>query len=143
MHKHFLMLIACLLLSPSASAAALTSEQLPGFTAKVMASASKGDLAAAFTALKPYIRIPESELEALRLGTLSQRDQLAARIGKPVGYECFPIELRGQYLAKITCIERTERHALPWRFFFYRTAEGWTLNSFTWNDNLPSLFLPN
>lgn len=143
MHKHFLTLIACLLLSPSAMAAALTTEQLPGFATKVMASVGKGDHAAAFAALKPYIRIPESELEALRLGTLSQRDMLAARLGKPVGYECFPIELRGQYLARITCIERTEKHALPWRFFFYRTPDGWTLNSFIWNDNLPSLFPEN
>jgi hypothetical protein len=135
--------IACIatLLSPAAASAdVLKTEDLSDFAGKVMVAASRGDLASAFATLKPYVRIPESELEALRAGTLSQRDMALTRFGKPVGHECYPIELRGQYLARITCIERTEKHALPWRFYFYRTPDGWTLNSFIWNDNLPSLF---
>lgn len=137
--------IACIatLLSPGATAAdVLKTEDLPDFASRVMVAISRGDLESAFAAIKPYIRIPESELEALRAGTLSQRDMALARFGRPVGHECYPIEVRGQYLARITCVERTEKHALPWRFYFYRTPDGWTLNSFTWNDNLPSLFPP-
>jgi len=46
----------------------------------------------------------------------------------------------GQSLVMVTCIEKTEKHALPWLFYFYKSPQGWVLNSFVWNDNLPSLF---
>jgi len=143
MRKHLVTIIAGLLLAPPAIAEVLTTEQLPGFTDRIMVKVGQGDLDGAFVAIKPYLIIPPSELEVLRLSTMSQREMVAGRFGKTVGYECLPKELRGQYVARITCIERTEKHALPWRFYFYLTPTGWVLNTFIWNDNLPSLFPAN
>lgn len=136
-------ILGCSLFAAGASAAVLKTEELEGFTVKVMTKVGKGDLAGAFTEMKPYVIVPDAEFETLKLGTKSQRDMLGGRFGKAVGYECFGIEKRGASLVRIICIEKTEKHALPWRFYFYRAPKGWVLNSFYWNDQLPSLFPAN
>jgi succinate dehydrogenase/fumarate reductase flavoprotein subunit len=135
-------LLGCTVLASSASAAVLKAEELATFTTKVMAKVGKGDLAGAFAEMKPYTIVPSAEFETLKLGTKSQRDMVGGRFGKTIGHECFGAEKRGESLIRITCIEKTEKHALPWRFYFYRTPTGWVLNSFYWNDQLPALFPP-
>jgi hypothetical protein len=137
------LVLGCGLLTSNASAATLKTEELEAFTTKVMTKVGKGDFAGAFADMKPYLIVPEAEFETLKAATKSQRDLVGGRFGKAVGYECFKIENRGESLARITCIEKTEKHGLPWRFFFYRSPKGWVLNSFYWNDQLPSLFPPN
>jgi hypothetical protein len=42
-------------------------------------------------------------------------------------------------LLKLTYIEKTERHALPWMFYFYRSPTGWVLNTFVWHDQMQNL----
>ncbi len=107
-----------------------------------MAKVAAGDLDGAFNAMKPYLVIPSAEFDALVVNTKAQRGLAGTRYGKIVGSECFGQKKLGQSLVMVTSIEKAEKHALPWLFYFYKSPQGWVLNSFVWNDNLPSLFSP-
>ena len=107
---------------------------------QVMAAVVKGGMSPAFEAMKPYVLIPESEFQSLALASKSQRDQFGARYGKTIGYEFIGQRKLGESLIRLTYIEKTEKHALPWMFYFYKTPSGWALNSFSWNDRMPQLF---
>ena len=110
------------------------------FTETLMAKVAAGDLDGAFQAMKPYLVIPQAEIDALAMNTKAQRGMAGTRYGKVVGSECLEQKKLGESLARITCIEKTQNHALPWLFYYYKSPRGWVLNSFVWNDNLPSLF---
>lgn len=125
----------------SARADVLGSEvQFLKLTETVMAKVGQGDLDGAFAAMKPYVVIPAAEFDAITATTRAQRAKAGTRFGKSVGWECLDHEKAGESVARVICYEKTEKHALPWLFYFYKTPRGWVLNSFTWNDNLPSLF---
>jgi hypothetical protein len=74
------------------------------------------------------------------LQTKALRDQVGGRYGKPVGFEFISLKKAGESVMQYIYIEKTEEHALPWRFIFYRSPSGWVLNSFSWNDNIKLLF---
>ena len=114
--------------------------ELRTFANSVMAEVGSGDLDAAFALMKRYSVIPPTEFDVVTLNTKAQRDQLGGRFGAAVGYEFISESKVGQSLVRLTYIEKTERHALPWMFFFYRSPEGWVLNSFIWHDQFPNLF---
>lgn len=106
----------------------------------VMTKVAKGNLSAAFDAMKPYVVISEAEFQSAALNSKAQRDQFGIRYGKTVGYEFIGQKKIGESLIRLTYMEKTEKHALPWMFYFYRTPSGWMLNSFSWNDQIPQLF---
>lgn len=106
----------------------------------VMAKVGANDLDGAFKAIQPFAVIADSEFQSAVLSSKAQRERYGARYGKAVGYECIDQKKVGESLVKILCIEKTERHALPWSFYFYRSPKGWVLNSFNWNDQLPAIF---
>ena len=110
------------------------------FGERVMASVARGDLDGAFAAMKPYIVVSEAEFDAAVLQSRAQRQQFQARYGRTLGYELIDEKRLGSSLVRLTYIEKTEKHALPWRMYFYKAPAGWVLNSFVWNDQLPQLF---
>ena len=127
----------------SARADTLESElQFVKLTETVMAKVAQGNIEGALKEIKPYVVIPEAEFDALVAQTKAQRGLAGTRFGKPVGWECLQHRKAGLSVAKVTCYEKTELHALPWLFYFYKSPRGWVLNSFAWNDNLPLLFAP-
>jgi hypothetical protein len=117
-----------------------TEPELRPFGDKIMAALVKGGISAAFAGMKPYVLIPNSEFESLSLASKAQRDQFGARYGKTIGFEFIGQKKVGDSLVRLTYIEKTEKHVLPWIFFFYRTPTGWALNSFVWNDQMTQLF---
>lgn len=134
--------ITSLFLSGASFAGILKSEaDLLPLSDGIMQSVAKGDIAKAFEKIKPYTIIPPAEFDSVAFGSISQRDQFGIRYGKTVGYEFISNKKVGNSLIKITYIEKTEKHALPWSFYFYKTPDGWVLNSFSWNDQMPQLFL--
>lgn len=106
---------------------------------KIMGQVAKNDLAGAFALMKPYVVIPETELQAQALQTKSQRDQYGVRYGKTVGYEFIKEKRAGDSILGLAYIEKTEKHALPWLFIFYKAPNGWVLNSFLWNDQIQNV----
>lgn len=132
-----------LTIAGSAGADKLKSEaELRPFGDRVMATVVKAGMPAAYDLLKPYLLIPESEFQSVVRSSKSQRDQFAVRYGRTLGYEFVGSRKAGESLVRIVYIEKTEKHALPWTFYFYKTPAGWVLNAFHWNDQVPALFFP-
>lgn len=117
-----------------------TEKEAKQLAEKVMELVAKGDVAAAFNALKPFAAISENELQGMALQSKAQRDQYGARFGNSVGYELVCERKLGTSLQQFVFIEKTETHALPWMFVFYKSPTGWMLNSFTWSDQLSNAF---
>ena len=138
--KRLMLALVVTLQFGTAQAATLQSDaDIRTFADRVMAKVAKGDLPGAFADMKPYTIIPPTEFDAAALQSKSQRDLVGTRFGATIGYEFIGEKRSGQSLLKLTYIEKTERHALPWLFYFYRTPNGWVLNSFFWNDRMTDL----
>ena len=130
-----------LFLCTSASADTLKTEtDLRPFSDRVMAALVKGGIASAFAEMKPYAVVSGPESDAVALTSQAQWDQFGARYGKTVGYEFIGQKKRGDSLIRLTYVQKTEKHALPWTFYFYKTPAGWVLNLFQWNDQTQLLF---
>lgn len=135
------LLILALLTADASLAATLKGEaEIRAYTDRVMAKVGSGDLAGAFANMKAYVIVPADEFDATALNSRSQRSQYGARYGAPVGFEFIAQKKMGDSLLRLIYIEKTERHALPWTFVFYRGPKGWVLNSFSWHDRLPDIF---
>lgn len=136
------LLFIALLVSPLISLAeTLKSEaEARQLADRIMAQAAKGNLSEAFNLMRPYVIIPEAELQSAALQSKAQRDQFSNRYGKSIGYEFITEKRAGTSLLQLIYIEKTAKHALPWNFYFYKSPSGWVLNSFFWNDQLPSVF---
>ena len=117
-----------------------TEADLKPFAERVMASVSNSGIAVAFNVMKPYTTLPDAEFKAALLASETQRDQFGARYGKSIGYEFVSQKKLGDSLVRIVYLEKTEKHAYPWLFHFYRTRAGWVLDSFLWNDQASQLF---
>ncbi len=88
----------------------------------VMAKVGVGDLDAAFTLMKPYVPLSETELNSAALQSKSQREQFGKRFGDTVGFEFIDSQKIGGGLLRFRYLEKTQLHALPWVFYFYRAA---------------------
>ena len=138
------MIALALAFSANATADTLKNEaELRALTDRVMGALTSSGVSAAFERMKPYALVTGSEFESLSLASKSQRDQFGARYGKTIGFEFIAQKKVGDSLVRIIYIERTEKHALPWIFYFYKTPSGWALNSFSWNDRMPQIFDQN
>jgi len=140
--RHTPFLVASLLLAASiARADTLKAEaDLKPFADKVMSTTVSSGLKAGFAVMRPYLVIPEAELENVLTRSIAQRSETATRYGKTIGYEYVGRRKLGDSLVRLTYIEKTERQALPWMFHFYQTRNGWVLSSFLWNDRASELF---
>jgi hypothetical protein len=143
MARIFPLLLVLVLASSSARADTLKSEQdVKQLSERIMTLAGKGDFVGAFSAMKPYVIVPDSEFESIVLQSKSQRDQFAGRYGKSIGYEFISETKAGASILKHIYIEKTAKHALPWMLIYYKTPNGWVLNSFAWNDQIQNVFRP-
>jgi hypothetical protein len=139
MKRLMIILVAAFGLGTAHAATLQTDADARAFADRVMAKVAKADLPGAFAEMKPYTIVPPAEFDAAALQSKSQRDMVGTRFGATIGYEFIGEKRSGQSLLKLTYIEKTEHHALPWLFYFYRTPKGWVLNSFNWHDRMPDL----
>ncbi len=139
MKRLMVILVAAFGLGTAHAATLQTDADVRAFADRVMEKVAKADLPGAFAEMKPYTIVPPTEFDAAALQSKSQRDMVGTRFGATIGYEFISEKRSGQSLLKLTYIEKTEHHALPWLFYFYRTPKGWVLNSFNWNDRMPDL----
>jgi hypothetical protein len=127
----------------AAAVETLKSEaELRPFAERMMTTVVKAGMPAAYAAMKPYLLIPESEFESVLRSSKSQRDHYGIRYGKSLGFEFIGLRKAGESLVRVVYVEKMEKHALPWTFYFYKTPSGWVLNAFHWNDQVPALFFP-
>ncbi len=132
-----------------AFAASAAAETVPDESAarklgdQIMTSVAAGDLDAAFSTMKPYVPISGTEIDSVAMQSKAAREQYGQRYGKSSSFEFIDSKKIGESLLRLRYIEKTDKHALPWVFYFYRTEAGWVLNSFDWNDMYKKLFEDN
>lgn len=138
-----LLAITCLLLSSSLRAETQSIadiEEIRSITDRVMKKIEIGEFETAFAQLKPYWLMPKAEVDVALNQTLDQRGAVSRRFGTSIGTEFLCLETAGNSLAKLVYLEKFQRHAIVWRFYFYQPTKGWFVNTFVWNDNLPGAF---
>ena len=99
-----------------------------------------GDIESGIRLAKPYIIIPEAELESMVGQAKLQAPMLIQRFGKTVGFEFIREEHAGANMLRIVQICRYEKHITRWNFYFYRGPSGWVLNTFHFDDNIKAVF---
>jgi len=130
-----------LIISGAISAAELKdSDAAIALSDQVMRKASSGDLRGAFELARPYVVIPQSELDTMLGHVELQLPMIAGRFGKSIGYELIRNDTAGGSLMQTVYIQKFEKHAMVWRFIFYKTEKGWVLNSFKYVDDITSAF---
>ena len=118
-----------------------TDAELRPFADRVMAGVAGAGISAGIAVMRPYVAMPEVELQKALLTLQSQREAYPERFGKTVGYEFIGQRKLGESLVRLAYIEKTERRALPWLFHFYKTRAGWVLESFMCNHQASQLFI--
>lgn len=130
-------------LSLSSWADTLKSEaEIKQFSEKAMALIAKNEINAAFSLMKPYSIVPESEFQSIAAQMIVQREQFGARYGQPIGYEWTGEKKAGDSILRLIYVEKTTKTAMPWFFFFYKSTDGWLLSSVLFNDNIAATFQP-
>lgn len=139
--SHCCLLLIGLFSAGAAGADVLADEAaLRAFGDKVMQQVAKGDHAKALELLKPYSLQPAEDFKTTAEASQASRAQHAQRYGKPVGFAFVSQRKVADSVLRLLYMEKTEKHALPWAFIFYKTPKGWMLSSFGWNDRLPQFF---
>jgi len=118
-----------------------TDADLRPFADRVMQGVAGAGVSAGIAVMRPYVVMPEVELQKALLVMQSQREAYPDRFGKTIGFEFIGQKKLGESLVRLAYIEKTERRALPWLFHFYRTRNGWVLESFMCNDQASQLFI--
>ena len=107
---------------------------------RVMAQVARGEHVKAHDMLKPYTLQAADDFKTTIDASQASRAQHNARYGKSVGYAFVGQRKVADSVLRLVYMEKTEKHALPWAFIFYKTPKGWMLSSFGWNDRLPQFF---
>lgn len=138
--RSILVLLVLAAASGFASAAELRDpDAAVALSEQIVSKASSGDLRAGFELARPYVVIPQSEFDAM-LGQLElQLPVISARFGKSIGHELLRNDTVGGSLIQTIYIHKFEKHAMVWRFVFYKNDKGWVLNSFKYADDLTSV----
>jgi hypothetical protein len=144
MLKKLSYIILLLIITAEVKADVFVSEKdLKPFTDKVMEMVIKGEIKKAFAAIKPYITTSDAELQAAAQNSETQRVQLAERYGAPIGYEFIGQKKVGDSLVRFIYLEKLEKQALIWAFYFYKSKTGWVINSFVWDDQVTLIYQIN
>jgi hypothetical protein len=109
---------------------------------QMMQKIASGDIEGGLRLARPYVVIPEAELQTMIDQAKIQAPIMAQRFGKSVGYEFIREERAGEHLLHIMHVNRFERHMTRWNFYFYRTPTGWVLNTFQFDDSIRGVFEP-
>jgi hypothetical protein len=107
---------------------------------KVLSRAVAGDIDGMGTMIKPYWPFPEDELETVVAQTAQQRNLLAHRLGKSLGFTLVRREVVADTFLRLVYVERFENTGLRWMFTFYKAKDVWKFNGFTWDEEIARLF---
>ena len=115
-------------------------EEAKELAEKVLARVVVGDMDSIVTVVKPYWPFPDNELEALVAQTAQQRQLLASRLGKSLGFTLVRREVAADTFLRLVYIERCENTGLRWLFTFYKVKDTWKFNGFAWDEEIAKLF---
>jgi hypothetical protein len=116
------------------------AEEAKELAEKVLARVVVGDMDGVATVVKPYWSFPEDELEALVTQTAQQRNLLANRLGKSIGFTFVRREVAADTFLRLIYVERCENTGLRWLFTFYKVKDVWKFHGFAWDEEITKLF---
>ena len=135
-----------LLAAASGNTALAQTKTLPdlkavrALTATIMSKVAAGDLEGGLRIMQPYIVVPAAEFETTIGQAKLQVPVMAQRFGKSIGWEFLKEDQAGDRLLRIEQLQLFERHATLWTFYFYRSPQGWVLNTFLFRDDIKTFF---
>ena len=138
----YLLSIAIFVFSISAQAIELLSseEAAQSLAKEVMENVSKDKFKEGLSKLRPYTVVPVAEFD-VQMGQLDmQIPAIAQRFGKSIGYDFIEKEQLGDSLIQYVYLQKFEKHAMVWRFIFYKPKDKWLLNTWYFNDQVKPLF---
>ena len=99
-----------------------------------LARVGKGEIGPAYDDLlsNSLINAQPMQVEALK----RQTEVGLPLYGKGLGYELYEEHKFGASLVRLVYIQRLEKHALIWVFWFYKTQASWQVNKMNFNDQL-------
>jgi hypothetical protein len=106
----------------------------------VLSRVVAGDMDGIATVVKPYWLFPEDELESVIAQTAQQRNLLANRLGKSLGFTLVRREIAADTFLRLVYVERFEHTGLRWMFTFYKAKDVWKFNGFSWDEEIARLF---
>ena len=90
--------------------------------------------------LRPYSVVPIAEFDVQISNLDMQLPAIHQRFGKSIGYDLIADEKLGDSLSQLIYIQKFEKHAMVWRFIFYKPDQKWLLNTWYFNDQVHGLF---
>jgi hypothetical protein len=105
-----------------------------------MERVGKGDIEGGLKLVRPRTIIPAAEFDVMLGQIPPQLPAIKSRFGAPIGFEFLKEETLGASLARITYLQKFEKHAMRWVFYCYRGKSGWVLNTFKFDDRWHELF---
>lgn len=94
----------------------------------------------AYDLLKPYWPLPAVEIDGLANQMNTQWPMVKQRFGASLATEFVRTRKVGESFIEYTYIQKFERHALRWKFVFYKPVDHWLINAVSWDDEVRQLF---
>jgi len=140
--KHFAVLLTLTIALPHGTFAdsLKSTAEARQLTDRVMQKVGEGNIESGLQLIKPYLVIPLAEFDVMVDRLKMQLPAMTQRFGKSIGHEFIREDKTGETLFRIVQIHRFERHPMRWVFYFYRSTDGWVLDSFKTDDEIIKLF---
>lgn len=106
----------------------------------VMNKVAEGKTPEGLDLTKSYLIIPMSEFEVMKNQFALQAPVIEQRFGKTIGVEPLRVKEVGQSLMLVEYLQKFEKHIMVWKFYFYKTNDGWVLNTFNFDDSIQQVF---
>lgn len=136
-------LLAVLLLAISMTSFADTlpnKSAAKDLAASVMEKVAKGEMDQGLELLRPYLAIPSPEFDVMKNQLALQAPMIKQRFGETLSFEYIGAEDVGESIMLIVYIQKFEKYAMRWKFYFYNPKDGWIINQFNTDDQIQLLF---
>lgn len=107
---------------------------------QAMAFVKQEKFAEAYGAVKPFWPLPAIEIDGLANQMNTQWPMVQQRFGKSLATEFIDEQRIGESFIQYTYLQKFERHAIRWKFVFYRPKSAWMVNAVSWDDGVAQLF---
>lgn len=138
----WLILTIFLLVIPNVLSAAevKTEKQVETITRKCLESIGSGNIDQFISTIEPVWPYSDEELISAKEKVIQKRETNHEKYGKSLGLQHISTDLVADTVMRILYLEKFEKHAVVWKFFYYKPREAWFLNTFSWDGKLHDLF---
>ena len=118
-----------------------TKQQARELVDRFMGKLAGGDIAGAFEDVGPYYAFNPKELErGVQKPFADSQETIGKRFGKPLEQVYLRENGARDFLYSVEHALKYERHAMHWRFIFYKARDRWVLTGLHYSDKA-ELFL--